>query len=147
MATQVACKSTARDFIIAPASRRLFPFVEVSYEPQTADGFAVPEVEQKIKENIQYLHYRLLGESLPLEHDEIAATYSLWVDTWKEGKAGHALGEIPTNLHWACWANRDFWTNEVLPNDIRLYQDPNYTIRSWMAVMSYLLSDYRFLYQ
>jgi hypothetical protein len=30
--------------------------------------------------------------------------------------------------------------------DGRLRNDPQYVIRAWMAVVAYLLADYRFLY-
>jgi hypothetical protein len=41
----------------------------------------------------------------------------------------------------------DFWTRAELPEEDKLRQDPNYVIRSWMAVTTYLLSDYAFLYE
>ena len=147
MANDVSCVSTARDFAIDPGSRRLFPFVESTYEPETADGFAIPAVEENIKKNIQHLHYRMLGESLALDDPEINHTYTLWVETWKEGKAGLEEGEINSSLPWNCSANWVSWTQAALPNELRLRQDPNYTIRAWSAVIAYLLSDYRFLYQ
>jgi hypothetical protein len=147
MANDVACVSTARDFGITPGSRRLFPFVEPTYEPETADGFAIPAVEEKIKQNIQHLHNRMLGESLALDDPEINHTYTLWAETWQEGKAAMEEGELNNYLPSACTASWVSWTNASLPNELRVRYDYNYTIRAWTAVIAYLLSDYRFLYQ
>jgi hypothetical protein len=147
MANDVACVSSARDFAIDAAVRRLFPFVEPTYEPETADGFAIPAVEEKIKKNIQHLHYRLLGESLALDDAEINHTYTLWAQTWQEGKAAMEEGEITRNLPWACTGSWVSWTNTSLPSELRVRYDDNYTIRAWTAVIAYLLTDYRFLYQ
>ena len=43
--------------------------------------------------------------------------------------------------HW------DRYTGDELPEEERIDNDEYFTIRSWMAVMSYMLSDYRFLYE
>jgi hypothetical protein len=41
----------------------------------------------------------------------------------------------------------DRLTGEELPEGQRLEQDPTYSMRAWLAVMTYLLSDYQFLYE
>ena len=51
----------------------------------------------------------------------------------------------------ACKRHRDLMTGDELrdeDNDIdnRLMEDPDYIIRSWMAVVAYLLADYKFVY-
>ena len=38
-------------------------------------------------------------------------------------------------------------TGEPYPEEQQVVDDPNYTVRAWMAVMAYLLSDYRFLHE
>ena len=50
-------------------------------------------------------------------------------------------------LPGACQATQDYWTGEPYPEDVAVTMDENYSIRAWMAVMSYLLSDYRFLHE
>lgn len=147
MATDVACRTTALDFVLAPEQRRLFPYVEPTYEPETVDGFEIPVVENLIRENLRYLHARVLGEELTLEDPEIDATYAFFYETWKEGKAKIASGETLDYLTWRCRARQDFWTQEALPADLEIRYDRLYTIRAWMATMTYLLSDYRFFYE
>ena len=56
-------------------------------------------------------------------------------------------GEAPTALPPDCQHLREYWTGADLPEEARIVNDPGYTIRAWMAVISYLLMDYRFLYQ
>ena len=143
----LACRTVARDFVLPLAQRRLFPKVEPSYEPETTDGFAIPDAENRIKENIRYLHLRLLGEDLQIDDAEIETTYRLFYETWKEGRAALESGEESINLHSRCQANQDFWTRQNLPLELRVRQDPTFTIRAWMATTTYLLSDYRFFYE
>ena len=79
MANEVACKATAFDFTKAKDKRLLFPAVDVDTEPEGADA------EAAIKANIKHLHARLLGEQLADDSAELAATYKLFVETYKEG--------------------------------------------------------------
>ncbi len=51
-----------------------------------------------------------------------------------------------------CKRNRDLNSGEDLRDedkdiDNRLSEDPDYIIRGWMAVVAYLLADYRFVYE
>ena len=34
-----------------------------------------------------------------------------------------------------------------LPEELRVTEDPDYSVRAWMAVVTYLLSDYNFVYE
>ncbi len=147
MSNEVACGSVARDFLLDPTQRRLFPLVEMSYVPETDDGFAIPGAEDAIRENIRWLHSRLLGEELAADDPEIEATYALWVDAWKAGRAGLADETVKVDLDYRCMALFDPFTGDQLRDDHRIVYDPDFTIRSWMTVTAYLLSDYRFLYE
>jgi hypothetical protein len=147
MANEVACWNTARDFTKPAAVRNLFPYVEPGFEPEDANGFEIPAVTEAIRANIQYLHWHLLGEELELDNPEIDRTYALFLEVWRDGKRGIGLGEYQVNLPGECQANVEFWSDQPLSDAERITNDPNYTIRAWMAVMTYLLSDYRFLHE
>jgi len=152
MSAQMACRAVPHDFTEPMEERLLFPFVEPTYAPEDVNGFVIDEAVNGIRQNIVYLHQHLLGERLAPSDPEIEATYQLFYDTWQEGVAGIADDDettVPngTNLNWFCQANNDPWTGVELDEDERLRADPNYTVRAWMAVVSYLLADYRFLYQ
>lgn len=147
MGNDMACRAVPRDFVLQVGSRRLFPFVEPTYSPESDEGFAQPEAIALIRQNIQYLHLRILGEDLPLDHPEIQASYDLFYDVWKEGRAAVAEDRIDDWLPSNCRAESDFYTGNAFPEDRRVRQDPRYIVRAWMAVVTYLLTDYRFLYE
>jgi len=147
LANEVACRVTGRDMTLSPDQRRLFPYVEKGYVPEDENGFPIPQAINAIKENIRYLHWRMLGERLSPSHPDLEAVYQLFYDTWKEGMAGLESGDIPTALPYICRASTEYWTQAKLPAGTEVVYDTNYVIRSWMAVMSYYLSDFDVLYQ
>jgi cytochrome c553 len=151
MANEMACWTVAADFTREPSARMMFPFVEVGFEPLDLNGFEVAGASSAIRANIQYLHQRLLGEFVDLNDPEIDRTYDLYVEVWKEGRDKLGLpieeGGYGQQLPGACAATMDYWTGEPLPEDQMIVDDETYTIRAWMAVISYLLADYRFLHE
>lgn len=152
MSNEISCWTTAADFSREPSERMLFPYVDPSFEPEDANGFEVAGSAQAIRANIQYLHERLLGEYLSINDPEIDRTYKLFLQVWKGGNEAMGLDQedpeyIGPALAGTCQATQDWWTGEPLPEGEQVTNDPNYAIRSWMAVMSYLLRDYRFLHE
>lgn len=146
MAGGVACRSTSYDFVLDAEQRHLFPHVEPSFVPETPEGFEVPDAVLAIRQNIAHLFDTLLGEQVDVDGVEVDAAYALFYDTWSEGVAGIADESISGSLPWQCRAESDFWTGTSF-EDRRVRNDENYVIRSWMAVMTYLLGDARFLYE
>jgi len=147
MAAQMACLVVPQEFAAPAEDRVLLPLVEPTYEPEDINGFPVDRAEIAIRANIHYLHEHVLGELLPYSDAELDRTYDLFYETWQEGIEGIASGEYSTWLNWQCRAANDYWTAEEYPEEQQVLQDPNYTIRAWMAVMTYMLSDYKFLYE
>ncbi|HEX5788648.1 MAG TPA: DUF1553 domain-containing protein, partial [Woeseiaceae bacterium] len=96
----------------------LFPDARAVDTPDTSAG------RQAIRANIRYLHRYLLGEDLALTDPEVDTTYDLFV-------AARALNEtaIPSGCRGGGGGT-----------------DTNRTVLPWMAVVTYLLSDYRFVY-
>lgn len=184
------------------------------FVPEDESGTPNPDVIAAIKQNIQYLHQRILREELPIDDPEIERTYTLFYETWQEGTEAMRLelvrlteatiaqidewnenvpdsiiaqlpalitetymtrdefevmlranlGDADTDqwgstlfygadrkvedwLHWRCNARRDLNIDVELPVEYQLGQDPHYLLRSWRAVLTYLLLDYRFLYE
>jgi len=142
MANELACYAVPNDFLALADKRLLFPSVATSTLPGSGDA--------AIMTNIQHLHQHLLGETLDLTDPELLTTYQLFTEVLAAGQANIGSTET-TALPQRCMRNLDMVTGEVLVagdgSDGRLRQDPNFVIRAWMAVVSYLLSDYRFLYQ
>ena len=147
MANEMACLVTARDFSNDLTDRRFFSEVETSYVPEDEHGFAIQMSVTAIKRNIQRLHWHLLGERVELGDDELEATYDLFYETWKEGQEGLRSEELSVQLAGACRVTTDYFTGRDLPEERRIVNDPDYTLRAWMAVMTYLLSDHNFLYE
>jgi len=117
ISNQVACERVAAD--LYSNSSTLFPFVD---ETDIPDGGAS---ENAIRQNIQFMHRHILGEDLALTDAEIVNTYQLFVDV-------RARGE--TAIQSQCRGGG--------PST-----DSNGTVIPWMAVVTYLLADYRFLYE
>jgi hypothetical protein len=147
MSNEMACISTARDFSLDPSDRILFPYVQPSFVPETEDQFAVPGVNDAIRANIQHLYDHVLGEHHDLTDPEITEAYNLFVTIWKAGKNNVAAGAEAPELPGQCRSTNDYWTGEELPEANRVVGDENYTIRAWMGVVAYLLSDYKFLHE
>ncbi|MBL9106868.1 MAG: DUF1588 domain-containing protein [Myxococcales bacterium] len=138
MAVEVACSATAFDFSRPPEERLLFPHVEVADTHQFNEG--------AIRENIAYLHERVLGKADGVDSPAVDATFELFAETWSQGQK-NLLDMSETASLGACKALKDPLTNTDLPPERQISNDELYTIRSWQAVMIYLLSDYNFLYE
>jgi hypothetical protein len=95
----------------------LFPDVNERTTPQNG--------EAAIRDNIVFLHRHILGEDLGPRSVEVNATYQLWRDV-------RALNR--TSIPGQCRSNG-------------ITTDTNRTVLPWMAVVTYLLSDFKFLYQ
>lgn len=141
MSNELACHATAFDFTKARANRRLFPMVDLTEVPESA-GNVVDGSVTDIKNNIQYLHQLVLGEKLELDDPEIERTYQLFLDTWHELSLSGDTG-----LSDECAGRRDKITGKDLDQSVQINDDKTFAVRSWMAVMTYLLSDYKFLYE
>ena len=160
MAAEMACRATAFDFTKerSPTAneRRLFKFVSPEIQPFDKDGFELTSNVEAIKTNIQYLHSILLSEDLALDSPELEATYQLFLSTWQLGQTLLANSDdytpSPSNNipSGHCRGYYD-WEKGGYPyyvdEESRITDDSNYVIRSWMAVMTYLLSDYRYIYE
>lgn len=97
----------------------LFPFADQTDVPDGGNG------DNAIRQNIQFLHRQLLGEDLALNDPEIGNTYQLFVDVRATGETA-----IPSQCRGGGGST-----------------DTNGTVIPWMAVVTYLLTDYRFVYE
>lgn len=129
VANQAACLAVPADFAKASGSRALFPNVAITDLPDNGTSTS------RIKQNIQYLHKRILGEELALNDPEITRTYDLFV----AAKASSTGSNIPQDCNGALLATD--------PIGAAIRVDANGTVRSWMAVVAYLMMDYKFLFE
>jgi hypothetical protein len=131
MANEAACPITIADFGRPAAERLLFPAVERDTTPDT------PEGEAAVRATIVHLHDRLLGERLAANDPEVDRTLALF----EEIRALRVAADKTTYLPWPVYCQIDFDEGGYDP------RDPEHTVRSWVAVMNYLLSDYRFVHE
>lgn len=122
MSNEVSCLATARDFGREEGERVLFPHVTLEDTPDSNSA--------AIRENVKYLHWQILGQKLEDGDPEIERTYNLFNDIYQDYRDGEYGDGLPN----MCEANG-------------VDDDPNRTVRSWMAVVSYMLSTYDFLYE
>ncbi len=126
MANEVSCLSVSNDFGREQSERVMFPYVNQGDTHQSA--------EAAVRQNITHLHWQLLGEKVADGDPQMEATYTLFTDILEDGQRGRDAGEYGGNLPGMCQNNG-------------VTNDDDYTVRAWMAVVTYLLSDYDYLYE
>ena len=137
MAYEVACSAVPYDFSKPVKERFLFPTVDADTK--------LSESSDQVRETVRHLHSRLLGEVV--DDEELDATLGVLMQAYSLGRQGLADGTVSEDLADPCRLNRDRNTNTQLPDGRRINRDSEYTIRAWMAAVSYLLADYGFLYE
>ena len=130
MANDVACRNVAADFSLPANERRLFPGIE----PDILPGLDA-ESDQQIKEAIVYLHDLILGREDSVDDQEVQRTFELFAGIISDARS---QGEFDPRESYACQTLR-----EKTPRD----PDPEYTIRAWRGVVTYLLRQREFLYE
>jgi hypothetical protein len=132
----VSCLAVPHDFaVVDPAGRKLFRNVELTTTESNGEAL--------IRTEIRRLHRLLLGEELPEGDPELEATYQLFVQS-------RAALEADGGDRLRCTATESY-TAEPTPYPTATHrvvdQDPDHTVRAWMAVIAYLISDGRFFLQ
>lgn len=130
MANDVACKNVAADFSLPAKERRLFPTIEPSVLP----GLNA-ESDRQIKSAIIHLHYLILGREDTADDPEVQRTFELFAGIISDARS---QDKFDPRESYACQTLR-----EKTPRD----PDPEYTIRAWRGVVTYLLRQLDFLYE
>lgn len=129
MANEVSCPITAQEFGLSQSQRKLFPYVQLNSLPTNS--------ETAIRTNIQHLHSALLGEDFGINDPEIDATYGLFSAIWN---ARLAAGKGPSVN-----SETELCITENVSNPV--LTDPNQTLRSWAAIVNYMIRDYKFIHE
>lgn len=127
MANDVACNHVAKDFRLEPSQRLLFSKIEPSVLP--TDDASV----QQIRQAIVSLQQRILGQDRPLDHPEVEHAFQLFVGMLADAKAQVSF---EPRENYFCGGREEFRVS-----------DPDYTIRAWRGVVTYLLRQHEFLYE
>lgn len=127
LANDMACIHVAKDFRLEPSTRLLFPKIEPSVIP--TDDASI----QQIRQAIVSLQKRILGQERSLDHPEVERTFQLFMDILADAKA---QGGYEPRESYFCGGREE----------TRL-MDPEYTVRAWRGVVTYLLRQHEFLYE
>jgi hypothetical protein len=157
MANEMACVAVPQDLSIRDtASRKLLRNVEKTTVPEDESGQAIADAQEAIRADLKELHLMFFGEHVDDGHPELEATWQLWLDVWRAGKARVDASEQGSNQLFRCQALVDFHDPQVAYDEelavpttdhVKVVSDPDYTVRTWRAVVAYLMSDYRFLFE
>ena len=132
MAYETACPIAIKDFSARVQDRLLFPFVEPDDLPNTTTG------EVAIRANIAWLHQWLFGEVVADNDPEVDRALALFNDV---RDLRIAESKPVTLAYGSGYCALDFGEGDYID------RDENHTIRAWIAVLVYLMNDYRFLYE
>jgi hypothetical protein len=91
--------------------------------------------EHDIRSNLVWLHELILGQRLQPDDEEINRTYALFSTVQQEGALRVSSGDEDQRLVYECRREQS------VPNDA------NYVMRSWQAILTYLLRRPEFLLQ
>jgi hypothetical protein len=127
MSNDVACKNVARDFARPAAERKLFPAIEPSVLPGATD-----DGDKAIRKAIAHLHERILGRYDTPDSAEVERTFRLFAGIVEDAKAQKGLDK---RENYSCRQGG------------AVTDDPQYTIRAWRGVVTYLLRRSEFLYE
>jgi hypothetical protein len=120
MMSELSCNIVMTDFNKPTATRLLFSGIALTDTPANAAGDAA------IQQTIKNLHRSLLKEDLAVTDAEVQRTVALYKAVWAD------RATAPTRPTTCAYNN----TN-----------DPNYTGRSWAAVVAYMIGDSKFLFE
>jgi len=124
IANQLSCELVPQDFNLLGPQRNLFPFVEISMLPEVATNVG------SIKQNIQFLFEKILGAQYDINHPEIIRAFDLFVNARLSSGVEPVVRECIGAM------------SEQNP----IVVDANRTVHAWIAIINFMLRDYRFLY-
>jgi hypothetical protein len=146
MSNEMGCLVVPQDMAwIDPEKRRFFGAITPQTVPLDGDDQKVNEAA--IEATIEFLHAALLQEEAPPGSVAFQETYDLLVKVWQDGLARVEAGDESSALSQPCRAKMDVFNGQLFDNDperTNVSSDSKYVIRSWIAVMTYLLRDSRF---
>jgi hypothetical protein len=120
MMGELSCNIVMTDFNKPAASRLMFGGVTLANTPATTDGDAA------IQATAKHLHKWLWKEDLAVTDAEVQRT---------------------VGLYKAVWADRATAATRPTTCSYNNTNDPNYTARSWAAVIAYMIGDSQMLFE
>jgi hypothetical protein len=149
MANKFGCIAVPQDFAYTDLSqRRYFSFLDPDLEPEDGNGNAINETEYR--KTLMRLHRVVFQREIEDSDPFITEAMDLLIAVWKDGKNRVQNNEEDENIPEFCQATKDFFDTSIVfgvddNSRAPVIEDSNYVIRSWMAVLTFMLSDFEFL--
>lgn len=155
MGNEIACRTVGYEFTLPADARTLLKGVERDMTPDTS--------ETQIRATIVSMYERATGVSYAPNDPEIDTAFGIFRDTYTEISTKADAWYMP----WEClglWDRKDsqvypcgtmglpdynptcYSFDKELPADQKIDHDDKYTLGPWMAVVAYIFSDVRFIY-
>ena len=156
-AVEVGCPVVLRDLYLLPDSKRWL-FAGIESTERGADA---------VKAKLVDLHDRLLGVRVTADSPDVEAAYRLFVDVASRGTRAGQDWFVP----WRCSFGADLFYFDGIMDDVvtqgeddygtwyeldwervddfmkdKDFSDPHHTGQAWVAVLTAMLMDYRYLY-
>ena len=139
--------------------------MQISVDAQNFSG-GLTTGARTIKLQLVRLHERMLGEELAVDSPEIDRSYQLLVDTWLGKQNNESSNRFPGHNVCAWWQDHEFFddllaTPHIINEDgypdfnhdaIAAFLDSSDTsdrthmLKTWVVMIAYFMTDYRYLY-
>ena len=156
-AAEISCPIVWREFFYWPSERRLlFDGIDRFATPDSPEGSAA------IRTKLVDLHAKLLGVEVATDSPDVEDAFELFADVWRQqetSEGGYTCGGFGFDIrYWEGLVEQSidyselgsglgFHWDKIFRYRARIdHRDPNGTIRPWVVVLSYMLSDYRYLH-
>ena len=161
-ALESSCPIVQREFLLLPdENRRLFGGIDQNVSPNSERG------ARKIREKLVELHEKLLGVIVSADSPDVETAFQLFVETWEHKRKTREWWRD----EWIDCELNDRWYFEGIADDVlqtnedgdleydwerahevlddtdwrdRGRRDP--IVQTWVVVLAYLLTDYRYLF-
>ena len=158
-ASSASCPIVMREFYLLPKDQRLlFSDIDENISPDQTNG------EAAIRNKMVELYDKLLGLEVGSDSTEVDSIYELFLDVWNSKRiSDDSFRFEPCDMYDdadmyyftgiledSAWLQEDLRSFDWEVID-KLYQtidwsDESAVARTWVVVLAYLLSDYRYLY-
>jgi hypothetical protein len=129
---QMGCILVGFEFQSPAGERQIFTEVERDQHEANA--------EAAIRRQLQRMHERFLGEVVAVDHPEIERALALF----RETRAARIENGYPAELDGNNEESCPFFLLDVAGWDL---SDPQHSLNSWVNLLAYYMTDYRYVYE
>ncbi|MEP5764535.1 MAG: hypothetical protein ABJ308_08070 [Halieaceae bacterium] len=129
---QMGCVLVAIEFQYPQANRLMFSKVNKNQHESNA--------EQAVREQLAHLHQRFLGETVATDDPEVDRALALFTET----RAERIELAYPTQLNGSDQESCPFQPFDTAGWDL---SDPQHTLNTWISMLIYYMTDYRYVYE